>query len=136
MKGLDYMNDDPSHVDVLYAKVSVTNNKNPDILQDLSDAINEYFCEKGIVKSEKDYVKLHATLINTRKRKGQEDSGSGNRNRLPKRIAFDARPILDKFENFEFGERVFESIHISDRSATDETGFYKAVHKISCICDQ
>lgn len=128
------MNDDPSHVDVLYAKVSVTNHRHSDILQNLSDAINEYFSEKGIVKSERDYVKLHATLINTRKRKGKEDSGFKKR---PKRVAFDARPILDKFENFEFGEQVLESIHISERSATDtETGFYKAIHKISCIFDQ
>lgn len=48
MKGLEYMNDDPSQVDVLYARVKVENHENPDILQKISDDIVEFFYKNGI----------------------------------------------------------------------------------------
>ncbi|GLV42385.1 uncharacterized protein CBL_03122 [Carabus blaptoides fortunei] len=56
MKGLQYMNDDPSQVDVLYAKVNVENHENPDILQKISDDIVEFFYKNGLMKREYDKI--------------------------------------------------------------------------------
>lgn len=46
MQGLEYMNDDPSAVDVLYAKVVSLGDSS--LLQNLVDAIAEYFIQQGL----------------------------------------------------------------------------------------
>ena len=45
MVGIEYMNDDPAEVDVLYGKVFV--NDGSDILQELSDRAVDFFTSKG-----------------------------------------------------------------------------------------
>lgn len=133
VKGLEYMNDDPSQVDVLYAKVHVENHENEDILQRISDDIVDFFNKNGLMKKEREHVKLHATLINTRHRKADESgSSSGSKDRRPKRISFDARPIMAKYSDFEFGSFTLDSIHLSHRFSSDSTGYYEPIHKISC----
>lgn len=46
VKGLEYMNDDPTEVDVLYGKVEIEGDKNQ-LLQQISDELVEYFVEEG-----------------------------------------------------------------------------------------
>lgn len=45
MSGIEYMNDDPSEIDVLYGKVSCP--ENPELLQTLSDAVVQFFVKQG-----------------------------------------------------------------------------------------
>lgn len=47
MTGIEYMNDDPTEVDVLYGKISCPDN--PKILQEISDGIVSFFVQKGIL---------------------------------------------------------------------------------------
>lgn len=60
VNSLAYMNDDPTSVDVLYAKVV------SEPLQRIADQLMEYFVAKGLVQRQYDHVKLHATLINSK----------------------------------------------------------------------
>jgi len=45
MVGVEYMNDDPAEVDVLYGKVYTKDGSH--ILQDIADGIVCYFSDKG-----------------------------------------------------------------------------------------
>ncbi len=84
VEGLEIMNDDPSEVDVVYAKVGT--NPDSDVLQRLADGlVNRYiffkarrlhnaciksclyfsFVTAGLMVKQYDRVKLHLTLINT-----------------------------------------------------------------------
>jgi hypothetical protein len=45
MTGVEYMNDDPSEVDVLYGKL--TSCYNPDLLQEIADKTVSYFIQEG-----------------------------------------------------------------------------------------
>lgn len=47
VRGLECMNDDPSEVSVLYAKVFSKN----DVLQQLADKVTHYFNKSGILRS-------------------------------------------------------------------------------------
>ncbi|XP_075390901.1 activating signal cointegrator 1 complex subunit 1 isoform X2 [Tenrec ecaudatus] len=67
MAGIEYMNDDPAMVDVLYAKVHMKDGSNR--LQELADRVLERFQSSGLIVKEWSPVKLHATVINTRFRK-------------------------------------------------------------------
>lgn len=44
--GIDYMNDDPSQINVLYAKVTPL--ENSELFQDFIDELIEYFVKTGI----------------------------------------------------------------------------------------
>jgi activating signal cointegrator complex subunit 1 len=46
MVGVEYMNDDPAEVDVLYGKVCAKNGSH--ILQELADGVVNYFSDKGL----------------------------------------------------------------------------------------
>ncbi|XP_060796158.1 activating signal cointegrator 1 complex subunit 1 isoform X3 [Neoarius graeffei] len=63
VKGIEYMNDDPSMVDVLYAKVCVQDES--DKLQQIANRLVECFVAAGLMNKEWDRVKLHATIMNT-----------------------------------------------------------------------
>nr|CAD7463272.1 unnamed protein product [Timema tahoe] len=45
MVGLEYMNDDPAEVDVLYGKVNVQDHSS--LLQQLADNLVDFFTSKG-----------------------------------------------------------------------------------------
>ena len=45
MRGIDFMNDDPSEVSILYGKVTCIDNDN--FLQDMSDGIVNFFSKTG-----------------------------------------------------------------------------------------
>lgn len=119
VRGLEYMNDDPHAVDVLYAKI-----ESP-ALQTAADQIYEYFIAKGLMQKKYDHVKLHATLINSLFRVSQTEAIS-EREAERKRITFDASEILRLYGEFDFGSFVLNEIHLSQRYSTSCTGYYEA----------
>jgi activating signal cointegrator complex subunit 1 len=46
MAGVEYMNDDPAEVDVLYGKVYVKDGHH--VLQEVADGVINYFSSKGL----------------------------------------------------------------------------------------
>lgn len=127
LRGLEYMNDDPSAVDVLYAKVCDF----PLCIQDLCANVVKEFMSAGLVSEDEvrgegeggNFVvkfKFHATVVNTRFRKGE--SGV--------RVPFDARQLLKDFGDFDFGTVNIESIHLSQRAISQTTGFFKCLNFI------
>ncbi|XP_035911955.1 activating signal cointegrator 1 complex subunit 1 [Anopheles stephensi] len=119
VRGLEYMNDDPHAVDVLYAKI-----ESP-ALQTAADQIYEYFIAKGLMQKKYDHVKLHATLINSLFRVSQTEPVS-EREAERRRITFDASEILRLYGEFDFGSLVLNEIHLSQRFSTSCTGYYEA----------
>ena len=82
MQGIEYMNDDPGRVDVLYAKCI-----DPcDRLQKIADHVVQTFVDCDLMERQYERVKIHATLMNTLFRM-ESDQGV--------RPTFNARPILD-----------------------------------------
>lgn len=115
MSGIEYMNDDPSSVDVLYGKII------SEPLQLIADKMMDYFVGRGLMQPRNDHVKLHVTLINSLfKDESTQNDSKGER------LKFDARKILKKYENFNFGSLVLKEIHLSQRYSTACDGFYEA----------
>lgn len=119
VSGLDCMNDDLSEVNVLYAKV-----ENPEI-QMLADKIQTYFqdCDLAL-QPRNNHVKLHITLMNSGFYEYQSsvNGDSGNKSHL----TFDARKIIEKFNDYTFGTVQLTDIHLSQRHTTDSNGYYKS----------
>lgn len=115
MCGIEYMNDDPASVDVLYGKII------SEPLQMIADKMMDYFVSRGLMQPRNDHVKLHVTLINSlfKDESLQDDSKGG-------RVKFDARKILKKYENHNFGSITLKEIHLSQRYSTACDGFYEA----------
>merc|ERR1740124_822579 len=135
VKGVEYMNDDPEEVDVLYAKVELVDGgdgggkSNP--LQLFMDELVTTLISEGYLKQEFDRVKLHATIINSLFRDNRDDrkrdspaSKGGNRRR--ERVTFDAREILDKFCDFHFADIDIRGLDVSVRKQFDGEGRYKS----------
>lgn len=126
LEGINYMNDDPSAVDVLYAKVV------SEKLQEISNGIAEYFASRGFIQLKHDHVKMHVTLINSLFRDNddaivkEENQQRGDRDRMNQRVTFDASTILKKFKDFYFGELVFNEIHLSQRYSKATNGYYES----------
>lgn len=135
VKGVEYMNDDPGMVDVLYAKVNVKDES--DRLQKIADRLVEHFVSAGLMVREWDRVKLHGTVMNTLFRKDStgcfpvEDRGGAGRQAISEREAFDARNILKTFANYSFGELELNTVQLSQRYSTDCTGYYSSAGSIS-----
>lgn len=68
-----------------------------------------------------DRVKLHVTLINTRFSNGTEVENGGT---------FDARSVLEKYADYEFGSQNVSEIHLSMRYTTSTDGFYEATYRL------
>lgn len=134
------MNNNPSNVHVLYANVKVKDAETNQKIQKLCDDIVEYFHKNGnnnkniekyirttqfflgIMKKPPDFVKLHATVINSLHRKDVSKDKPWKRYR--KRVSFDARPILKKYKDYYFGTQPLTTLHLSDKSSVDQTGYY------------
>ncbi|XP_030611088.1 activating signal cointegrator 1 complex subunit 1 isoform X2 [Archocentrus centrarchus] len=129
--GIEYMNDDPAMVDVLYAKVNVKDAS--DKLQVIADRLVEHFVSAGLMVREWDRVKLHGTVMNTLFRKDStvEDTCAGGRQTVSEREAFDARNILKKFGAHCFGEFELNTVQLSQRYSTDCTGYYSSAGSIN-----
>ena len=128
IRGLEYMNDDPSSVDVLYAQVKQAGQ---DTTQKIADHLMEAFISSGLSKKQFDRVKLHATVMNSLLR--QDPSGtieptanSENKNRE----SFDARNILKHFGDYDFGWFDLDEIHLSLRFSSAHNGYYECVKNI------
>ncbi|XP_069677195.1 activating signal cointegrator 1 complex subunit 1 isoform X6 [Periplaneta americana] len=92
MVGVEYMNDDPAEVDILYGKVHVEGNDNSHVLQDLADGIVGHFTSRGMMQKQYERVKLHVTLMNTLFR--SEESSDIDSDKQRPRESFDATGIL------------------------------------------
>ncbi|KAM8730702.1 activating signal cointegrator 1 complex subunit 1 [Acanthopagrus schlegelii] len=131
VKGIEYMNDDPAMVDVLYAKVNMKDGS--DKLQVIADRLVEHFVSAGLMVREWDRVKLHGTVMNTLFRKDStvEDTGGQGRQTMSEREAFDARNILQIFRAHRFGEFELNSVLLSQRYSSDCTGYYSSAGSIN-----
>ncbi|XP_043087092.1 activating signal cointegrator 1 complex subunit 1 [Puntigrus tetrazona] len=129
VRGIEYMNDDPSMVDVLYAKVAVQDGS--DKLQQITDRLVECFSAAGLMERER--VKIHGTVMNTlfRKDPSAEDKGASARPGAKEREAFDARNVLQMFAEFYFGALELNSVQISQRFSTDASGYYSSAGHIT-----
>ncbi|CAP27346.2 Protein CBG06998 [Caenorhabditis briggsae] len=89
IQGIDMMNDDPSQVSVIYAKVS------GEKIQEVANHLNRRLIELGFAKNEGgDEVKLHMTLMNARYVAQAEKL---------KKFTFDAKKILEDLKESYFG---------------------------------
>ncbi|XP_033840258.1 activating signal cointegrator 1 complex subunit 1 [Periophthalmus magnuspinnatus] len=128
VRGVEYMNDDPATVDVLYAKVNMKDGS--DKLQVLADRLVEHFVSSGLMVREWDRVKLHGTVMNTLFRRDSTAEGSG-RKTPTSREAFDARHVLKTFGAFTFGDLELNSVLLSQRYSSDCTGYYSTAGQVS-----
>ena len=138
IKGLEYMNDDPSEVDVIYAKVNPidSDGKSLDLIQTISNKLMKKFVESGLSKKQYDSVKLHATVMNSLMRHDPSGTSTAVRkanNKLAdrERESFDARNVLKQFGDFDFGYFKLDEIHLSVRFSTSNSGYYEYVSKIN-----
>ncbi|KAM6441917.1 activating signal cointegrator 1 complex subunit 1 isoform 1-T1 [Liasis olivaceus] len=132
VRGIEYMNDDPAMIDVLYAKVHMKDGSNR--LQVIADRLMDQFVTSGLMKKEWDRVKLHATVMNTVFRNdpsAEEPNNRGTSKSFKERESFDGRTILKLFENFDFGEVQLNSIYLSQRFSTDRSGYYASCGQLN-----
>nr|XP_056705979.1 activating signal cointegrator 1 complex subunit 1 [Euleptes europaea] len=123
--GIEYMNDDPAMMDVLYAKVTMKDGSNK--LQQMANRLMDWFVASGLMLKEWDRVKLHATVMNTLFRKdpsADEQSSTTTGKFFKERESFDGRNIMKLFENFCFGDVQLNSVYLSQRFSTDSSGYY------------
>ena len=104
------MNDDPSEVDVIYGQVHC------DELQIIAETIVNQFVDTGLMPRQFDRVKLHITLLNSIFRKNDDDY-CDETDKSIKRETMDARPILQKFGDYDFANVKMKEIHLSQRRA-------------------
>ncbi|XP_013779146.1 activating signal cointegrator 1 complex subunit 1-like [Limulus polyphemus] len=129
VEGIEYMNDDPAEVDVLYAQIQTTNHSNR--LQRLANSLVDKYTSSGLMNKQFDSVKLHLTLMNTKFRTdiSGESQNSPQRRRKP-RETFDASYILQTFKNYHFGHTTISEVHLSQLHATDKDGYYACSAKL------
>ncbi|XP_076324235.1 activating signal cointegrator 1 complex subunit 1 [Tachypleus tridentatus] len=123
VEGIEYMNDDPAEVDVLYAKIQTTDHS--DRLQQLANSLVDKFTSSGLMKKQFDNIKLHLTLMNTKFRTDNSGESQNSPQKGKKlRETFDASYILQAFKDYHFGHTTISEIHISQLHATGKTGYY------------
>ncbi|XP_045521504.1 activating signal cointegrator 1 complex subunit 1-like isoform X1 [Pieris brassicae] len=129
LKGLSYMNDDPKEMHVLYGCVQ-EDNAPKGVLQDMIDAIAQFFFKKGLMANEfgRDNVKIHVTLLNSSYR---EKTIENDRPTKQKRESFDGSEILEKFIDYDFGVMEVNHIHLSQINTLAPGGFYQSTCVIS-----
>ncbi|CAI2347215.1 unnamed protein product [Caenorhabditis sp. 36 PRJEB53466] len=118
IQGIDMMNDDPSEVSVIYAKVGGAT------IQGVANYVKKRLTEHGIAISEgeEDGVKLHMTLMN-----GRYVAQAENR----KRYTFDATKVLEDLKNSYFGTFQLNEICLCPlNSSTSSDKFYEKLATI------
>ncbi|CAF0729529.1 unnamed protein product [Rotaria sp. Silwood1] len=136
LKGLEFMNDDPSFVDVLYAKVQLIDQTNANRLQNFLDRLSEELLNTGLMKQKFERIKLHVTLMNSLLRK--DDTGileaqktARGRVKNQERESFDAKNILRLFGQYDFGQIELNELHLSIMHEPDrQTGYYGCETKL------
>lgn len=114
---LECMDSNLKNVNVLYANVKFQEDSQQVSLQGVVDGIAEHFYQRGLARRDPQRVKLHMTVMNTKYRKG----GKGKR----RRVGVDARRIMEKFKNFQFGTCRFDAVHLSHINLRGADGFYQ-----------
>ena len=131
LAGIESMNDDPSAVDVLYAKVFDSSGKVQQFVDALASDLPLRAPDLFEARRGRQEIKLHATVMNSKYRERlHEEVGreqSAERRRWRKRESFDARKIFSHFKKFEFGEHTISELHLSKRGEYGVDGFYKCV---------
>ncbi|XP_065603109.1 activating signal cointegrator 1 complex subunit 1 isoform X1 [Cyrtonyx montezumae] len=132
--GVEYMNDDPAMMDVLYAKVHMKDGS--DKLQVIADQLVERFVASGLMLREWDRVKLHATVMNTLFRKDpssaeERSSAVSGKSSFKERESFNGRNILKLFESFSFGEAQLDAVLLSQRYSSDASGYYGTAGRLA-----
>ncbi|CAI5441441.1 unnamed protein product [Caenorhabditis angaria] len=114
IQGIDIMNDDPSNVNVLYAKIKGEN------VQKIANLTRDTFIQAGFTKStseSEEDVKLHMTLMNARYVSQAEN--------LKSRYSFDATAILEEMKEMYFGTVQVSQICLCPlNSTTSKQQFY------------
>ncbi|XP_069836639.1 activating signal cointegrator 1 complex subunit 1 [Dendropsophus ebraccatus] len=132
VSGIEYMNDEPAMVDVLYAKVQMKDGS--ERLQLIADRLMQKFVGSGLMLKEWDRVKLHATVMNTLFRRdplAEERSAiTHGKPGQRERESFDARNVLKLFDNFYFGEINLDTVHLSQRFSADSCGYYTSAGQV------
>jgi len=130
IEGLEYMNDDPSAVDVLYAKVICLDDS--DTLQRVANTLMDKFVAAGLCKKDYEKVKLHVTLINTKYRREDEPQPVATKSRFkPVRETFSATAILNSYLGYYFGKVDVDKVHLSISGAKkDSSGYYQSADVI------
>eukprot|EP00094_Tigriopus_californicus_P002894 TCALIF_02791-PA protein Name:"Similar to Ascc1 Activating signal cointegrator 1 complex subunit 1 (Mus musculus)" AED:0.18 eAED:0.18 QI:0/0.33/0.14/0.57/1/1/7/0/1037 len=110
IKGLEIMNDDPSDVNVLYAKVGSGLEK----LQQLADKLVDCFIDAGLMSRKYDQVKIHMTIMNSSYRSNDHvEFMDKNQDSSRDQQSFDARPIMKKYGDNFFAHVKVNEIHLS-----------------------
>lgn len=133
IQGLEIMNDDPSEVNVLYAKVGSGLEK----LQELADKIVDCFIGAGLMARKYDRVKIHMTIMKTTNRSNDSVEYENNSPKESKdQQSFDARPIIEKFSDRTLGQVRVNEIHLSqlrsERRTNDNYYWPSAVIPLQC----
>lgn len=135
MKGLHYMNDDPSSVGVIYTTDRSRELQNR--MNSLSDMIFDVLQARNLVSAQSlmsqrllssdgqsAEVKLHATLMNTKYSKAQwRDEAPAQRG---DRDTFDASALMEKFGEVDFGAVNLREIQLSCLDEMDNDGYYRS----------
>lgn len=124
IRGLEYMNDDPNAVRVLYAKIAPSRER--DRFQQVSNSLAKLFEDHdltcGKIERPQGDVLLHLTVLNAAF--ATESSESDGQ--------FSVVGILREFGDFTFAnDKLFDCIHLSTRGSYSETGFYTECGRIN-----
>ncbi|CEF68289.1 Activating signal cointegrator 1 complex subunit 1 [Strongyloides ratti] len=117
IKGFSVMNDDPKKANVLYGKVDCP------VLQNIGEEINNELKKTGLCVDDKSDLKLHLTLINTTFLKGKNKKDK----------TFDGTKIIEKLNDFDFGEIEFSKITLNKRFTSEDDGSYTIIHEESFV---
>lgn len=127
LKGVNYMNDDPSEVHVVYLEL-----EKDDVYSRLAKVIqiiNDAFIDAGLAL-DKDVAhneKLHATIVNS---KWRESTAAGG-----PRLAFDATNILSLFRNVCLGSHRLRHLELNvlggGRRSGEGEGYYQCEFAIN-----
>uniref|UniRef100_A0A0K0EDG4 KH domain-containing protein n=1 Tax=Strongyloides stercoralis TaxID=6248 RepID=A0A0K0EDG4_STRER len=117
IKGLSVMNDDAKKANVLYGIIECP------VLQNVGEEINDKLRKTGFCLDDKKDLKLHLTMINTTFLKGKEKKDK----------TFDGTKIIEKLNDFDFGEIELSKITLNKRFSPEDDGSYTVIHEESLV---
>lgn len=85
---------------------------------------------------DRDNVKLHVTLINSKYRsQSTQSSEADDTTQLSRktRETFDGSQILQKYADYDFGVVELKYLHLSQRHTLDLDGYYQPTFVMSCL---
>ncbi|OXB63849.1 hypothetical protein ASZ78_004144 [Callipepla squamata] len=106
--GVEYMNDDPAMMDVLYAKVH------------MKDGSDKNRFRKG-----------HVIVTFSPQPTEERSSAPSGKSSFRERESFNGRNILKLFESFSFGEAQLDAVLLSQRYSSDASGYYGTAGRLA-----